>query len=185
MEKNKKASDDISVTSEGQPRARRLYSESVDSVFTQGSINYDAPVVNRPVVCRPGTVDLGKLFPGVSIPNRMFREAVLTALDFGPVTLTSCMRPNKPAGGRRSLHQIGRALDIQLDFLDGHHNHEVIVTLVQKLLAIPAVSMIYTGRSPRGNVIMHIETHSPISFAGEWRSDYKGYHGRHDEFLRS
>lgn len=161
------------------------YQRSVSSVFALNSINNDAPVLTSPVVCRQGTVDLRKLFPGDSIPNRMFRDVVRTVLSVGSVTLTSCMRPGKVSGGRRSLHQIGRALDIQLNFLDSHHNDSVIASVVERVLEIPAVTMIYTGRSPRGNVIMHVETHSPLISEGEWRSDYKRYHGRHDNLLRS
>lgn len=183
--RKKRTENVLPVTSEQRSEDRLSYSESVRSVFALGTVNQHAPLITSPVVCRRGTVDLRKMFPGESVPNRTFVDVVSTVLDVGSVTLTSCLRPGSPSNGRRSLHQLGRALDIQLDFLDGHHNDEVILVLVRRLLSIPAVSMIYTGRSARGNVVMHVETHSPLTAPGGWRSGYKGYHGRRDEFLGS
>lgn len=181
-----KGRTDGNLDSDERPFGRSLsYKDSVESVFASETINYDAPVLARPIVCRRGTVDLEKLFPGGSIPNLMFRDVVRVIVDIGVATLTSCRRPVKAADGQRSLHQVGRALDVQLNFLDGHHDDEVISILVRRLLALPAVSMIYTGRSRRGNVIMHVETHSPLTSAESWYSTYKKYHGRRDEFLRS
>lgn len=185
VNKNKERTGVDLVVDKGSLGRSLSYRDSVESVFALKTINYDAPVLIHPVTCRRGTVDLEKLFPGESVPNLLFRDVVRVIVDVGVATLTSCRRPGKAVGGRRSLHQVGRALDIQLDFLDGHHDDAVITTLVQRLLMLPAVSMIYTGRSRRGNVIMHVETHSPLTSAETWYSTYKKYHGRRDEFLRS